>query len=183
MLVLAGLIGFFTALNLGATTVVSREGKAFWLVKALPISYKQQTLAKLLFGISIPVLWAAPLSVACVFLFKMSVFTVLGGFILGMIISIAATAFGMIFDFIKPKLVWTNEAEAIKQNMNGIMGMIVGAVTVGLLALLCYFLIVKSSLEIWTVSVMASGASVILAVLSIILLLKIGQKSLDEHDG
>lgn len=183
VLLLGGVIALFSAMNMGATTVVSREGKAFWLVKSLPVSYRQQTLAKLLFGISIPLIWGLPIAVAFMVVFDVSVLVATLGFVLGMAISAAITAAGMIFDFIRPKLVWTNEAEAIKQNMNGFFAMVLDAVIVGVLGVLVYLLIAYTALEIWAVCALTSAVTVAFTIISIAALLRIGEKSLDKLDA
>ena len=183
LLILAGAIGFFTSLNVGATTVVSREGKAFWLVKALPVSFRQQALAKLIFGLSIPVFWGIPLTAAFVLIFHIPFLLAVLGFVLGMLVSTAATAAGMIFDFVIPKLVWINEAEAMKQNLNAMLGMIPGVVFIGVLGVSAYLLIVYTSFELWAVCALISVLSVAFAALSIAALLRIGEKSLERLEA
>ena len=37
---------------------------------------------------------------------------------------ISTAALGMLVDAVRPKLVWQNEAEAVKQNINGFFGML-----------------------------------------------------------
>ena len=53
--------------------------------------------------------------------------------LLGFIGSIPLTAFNLMIDMAKPKLIWNNPQEAVKQNMNGLLGMLVSFLILGVL--------------------------------------------------
>ena len=118
--VLAGMAsGFlFSNLNMISSTAISREGTNISFMKYIPMSLKQQLQAKVLSGILMsvismllpifPLTWYFAAAAA-------SLITI----VLGNYASLA-------LDILHPKLVWEQEAAAVKQNMSGIVSMLAG---------------------------------------------------------
>ncbi len=180
MLILTALIGLFSSLNLGATTAMSREGKAAWLIKAMPLPYADLIWGKLLFGATIPLVWALPLALAAVFVLKASVLVAAGGLVLGMLLSFVMSAAGLLIDFIRPKLNWLNEAEPMKQNMNGLLSMALGTLFTVLFGFGGFVLIFKTNLELWAVNLILWFAVIVSAASVGKLLFVLGAKALEE---
>lgn len=97
-------------------TAITREGASFYVNKFLPISEKDQIIGKLLSGILIN---------SFVLVYIIIINLVLGSPIINFLVSISTCALTIIlinitqilFDIIKPKLNWTNEYKAVKQNL------------------------------------------------------------------
>ncbi len=113
-----------TSLNLITPTAISREGQNAYFMKFIPMSYFSQMLAKVFSGLII-----SGLGIAC-FLFPVAWFIKLPWnlTLIALVTSVLASIFmnflGMIADILHPKLVWEQEASAVKQNMNVIFTMI-----------------------------------------------------------
>ena len=97
-------------------TSITREGGSFYVNKFLPISAKHQIIGKLLSGVLIN-------SIVLVYIIIINL--VLGTPIINFVVSITTCILTIIlinitqilFDIIKPKLDWTNEYKAVKQNL------------------------------------------------------------------
>ncbi|HHX72401.1 MAG TPA: hypothetical protein GX701_05675 [Clostridiales bacterium] len=175
LLLIAGVIALPSSMNLGAYTAFSREGKGFWQVKSLPVSVETIMSAKVLFGVSINLTHAVPIALVALFVFKLSVGPVLGGLLLGLCLAATATAAGMLIDVNRPKLTWVNEAEAIKQNMNGVLGMLISFALTGILAAGCAFLLFGPGLSPVLLIVALFALSIALFLLLYLALIKIAQ--------
>lgn len=123
---------FINGTNGIASSALSREGRQFYLMKTLPVSYHFQLAAKITLagvlgligtclglGVAVPVL-GLPGHLA----------------LLGLIVLPGASTLphlaGIFFELNWPKLNWDNEQRAVKQNMNVLYGMIVSVVAAAL---------------------------------------------------
>ena len=113
-----------STLNLITPTALSREGSNIFFMKYIPMSYVKQIQAKIASGLAVSFLGILFSLVAAVFLLKMHPIVI----ILILLMSIQGMIFmnylGMIVDLIRPKLVWEQEAAAVKQNLNAAFTMI-----------------------------------------------------------
>ena len=121
------------AMNLVASTAVSREGNNFWISKMIPVSAERQVLAKFFSGYVIAALGTAVTAVILVAFAGVSIPRMLIVVIIGLLASVPMTAFNLLLDLMHPKLVWNNPQEAMKQNMNGLLGMVVSLILIGIL--------------------------------------------------
>jgi len=128
-----GLILFTGGMNLVASTAVSREGNNFWISKMIPVSAERQVLAKFFSGYVIAALGTAVTAVILVAFAGVSIPRMLIVVIIGLLASVPMTAFNLLLDLMHPKLVWNNPQEAMKQNMNGLLGMVVSLILIGIL--------------------------------------------------
>jgi ABC-2 type transport system permease protein len=119
-LALAGVI--FAAINPAASTIYSREGKTFWISKTIPITPRQQVTAKLLSAFSLSAATAILTIIAAAICYGISVYLAVGAIVLSLIVSFALAAVNVIVDLIHPKLNWNSQQEAIKQNLNVLIG-------------------------------------------------------------
>ncbi len=125
-LALCGLMIFVGAMNPAAATVISREGKAFWIAKMVPVSAKQQIKGKFYFGCSIALLGVLATAVLGGIILKLPILSVMAGAIVAILLGTAVSAISVLLDMAKPKLLWESEQQAIKQNMNAFFATMLG---------------------------------------------------------
>ncbi len=131
-----------SAINVAASSSFSREGASFWITKIIPYSLKQQAFVKALFSASISIMG---IIINCL-IFKVY-FNY--GFIQIGVISFVGILFaalwnliGVFIDMKRPKLEWTNETEAIKQNVNVVLSILLCiAISIG------YFFVISKMLQ------------------------------------
>lgn len=127
--VLAGMAsGFlFSNLNMISSTAISREGTNISFMKYIPMSLKQQLQAKVLSGILMSVIRML-LTMVCVY-FLLPIFPLTWYFAAAaasLITIVLGNYASLALDILHPKLVWEQEAAAVKQNMSGIVSMLAG---------------------------------------------------------
>ena len=127
--VLAGMAsGFlFSNLNMISSTAISREGTNISFMKYIPLSLKQQLQAKVLSGILMSVI-SMLLTMVCVY-FLLPIFPLTWYFAAAaasLITIVLGNYASLALDILHPKLVWEQEAAAVKQNMSGIVSMLAG---------------------------------------------------------
>ena len=146
ILIFAGIFTAFNAMNPAISSTFSREGTCFWILKSLPVSIENQIKGKLLAGYSISFLGAFLMALMALIAFRLSPLTILAAVILSALALYSICAVCLAIDFLRPKLVWNSPTEAIKQNMNVVLGMVAGLLFVFLAGLLGYLLL-KASLQ------------------------------------
>lgn len=114
---------FITGTNGIASSALSREGKIFYIMKIIPLSWKRQILAKIMVGVLFGAIGALMPLVIVIILLQPPAWLVLallavlpGGIFL-------PNLSGVIFELYWPKLNWDNEQKAVKQNLNVLYGM------------------------------------------------------------
>ena len=127
--VLAGMAsGFlFSNLNMISSTAISREGTNISFMKYIPMSLKQQLQAKVLSGILMSVI-SSCCTMVCVY-FLLPIFPLTWYFAAAaasLITIVLGNYASLALDILHPKLVWEQEAAAVKQNMSGIVSMLAG---------------------------------------------------------
>jgi ABC-2 type transport system permease protein len=118
----AGFMVFSGCLNGTASSAFSREGGQFWMSKVIPVTPREQVLAKFAHSYLIATLGFAAATIVLVFVFGFSVFLSAAALLLALTAGVALTAVGMIIDLARPLLDWINPMKAIKQNMNVLIG-------------------------------------------------------------
>mgnify|MGYP005774421857 FL=1 len=113
-----------SSINVVASSSFSREGASFWITKIIPYSLKQQAFVKALFSTSISIMG---IFINCI-VFKVYFHY---GFIqigviafVGILFAALWNLIGVFIDMKRPKLEWTNETEAIKQNVNVVLSVL-----------------------------------------------------------
>ena len=131
-----------SAINVVASSSFSREGASFWITKIIPYPLKQQAFVKALFSTSISMMG---IIINC-FIFKVYFnygFIQIGVIaFVGILFAALWNLIGVFIDMKRPKLEWTNETEAIKQNVNVVLSILLCiAISVG------YFFAVTKMLQ------------------------------------
>jgi len=113
-----------SAFNSIVQTSISREGKKFFVNKFLPIEYSHQIQGKILSGLFFGVINLLILTPLLMIVFKIELFLI-GIFIITSVLSILFVSFtGLIIDLYNPKLDWSREQSAVKQNINVVLSFI-----------------------------------------------------------
>ncbi len=135
------IIGVFNAtLNSIAITALTREGDNFGIMKQFPVDLFKQLEAKMLLGSMLSLFVALAYNLAILWLFKL-IFIDFIMMLLAAVLGIMLLSYlALLIDILHPKLTWTNEAQAVKQNINIVIFML------GTWALLALFIMVSLKL-------------------------------------
>ena len=123
---------FVSGVNGITESALSREGKIFYFMKIVPMSWFRQLMAKITVGILFSLAGALiPLILLVVFIqpplwFALALLAILPGAVLLPNLS------GIIFEMFWPKLNWDNEQKAVKQNLNVLYGILLAMLLAGL---------------------------------------------------
>ncbi len=123
--ILVGFGAFISSANAITSTAISREGKTLYFTKYIPVSMSKQMNAKAMSGILLSGVGILLLSVLAVFL-GADVYTAVIAFVLSIVATVAGSYAGLLIDAARPKLSWMNEQQAIKQNLNVMLHMLLG---------------------------------------------------------
>lgn len=127
MLAIIGLIVFIAGSNGITATSISREGKGFYISKYIPLAYQKQIQAKILSAYVFGALGAVALILIVRILMPLQISLVAMLLGLSLVAILPVIELGMLIDILRPKLVWENEQQAFKQNLNVIL-LMMGAV-------------------------------------------------------
>ncbi|MGM0396221.1 MAG: putative ABC transporter permease subunit [Bacillota bacterium] len=122
-----GVIASFGILNsLGATTF-SREGTNMWIQRTLPIQPRVQVMGRVLSSVVLQIIGGVLLIGAILFIAPLNMLEIIIILLMGTGASIPLIMIGMAVDIIRPMLQWTNPQQAMKQNLNVLISMAIGA--------------------------------------------------------
>lgn len=130
-LIMAGILAVIGSMNMAASTTISREGRMFWLSKAMPVEPGHQLIAKSLATYSMSALAVLTSGITISWSFGLNYSTSIRGHILALAATVATVLISVIIDVSNPKLTWDNQTQAVKQNVNAMIAMIAGLVLVG----------------------------------------------------
>lgn len=138
--VVMALIGFIGSSNGVASTTFSREGKQFWISRALPGRVEDQVLGKILSALAVQCLGIVTLIISLSFIITVDFLISSSIVILGLLVSIPLILIGMIIDIHRPLLDWDNPQKAMKQNLNVMFSILGGVLYIGISALLIFLM-------------------------------------------
>ena len=169
VLVISFLVGsFMGGINMISSTAISREGTNAYFMKFIPVPVETQAFAKAACGIIISAVsgWLLLIPLHLVLSYPIYLDLI---FVVGSLVSVIMTnLFGILIDLLRPKLVWEQEATAVKQNLNGVISILLSF----LLAAVCFGLLYIG----WDqVLLIAIGLLVIQIVLSFLLYVGVKQ--------
>ena len=181
LFLLTALLAFMGVLNPAATTTISREGKAFAYLRSMPVSMAAQMTARFALAMCIAMGGIALAAAALLFLGIAPPHVVICAFILAAAASTGATALSMIPDVRNPKLIWNTEAEAMKQNMNSMLGMLLAlAALLGLTA--AAVLLWLTPLGLWLVFPLLTALFLVFGFFMLRVLIAQAQKSVAKYE-
>ncbi len=134
-------IGIFLAgTNNIASTAVTREGQNFFVMKMIPVSYKIQLLGKMIPGMIVGAM-ACILSFGVIgILLTIPVHIVLLAIAFSILGALTVSNINLWIGCIKPKLDWTTEAQAVKQSVVALVGILLSMALGGAMILLFFIL-------------------------------------------
>lgn len=147
-LALIGFIAFYGIINNIGTTTFSREGSNMWIQRTLPIKVQDQINGRVLSSLIVQVLGIVVLLISVSFIIKLNLVNLLIIALIGIISSIPMTQIGMIIDILRPMLKWTNPQQAMKQNLNVLIGMGVAVIYGGGIGFFLYKLVGKININL-----------------------------------
>lgn len=121
---------FTAGVNTVASTAVSREGQTFWVAKMIPVSPREQILGKFIQGLSVSFLGVISTGIVLIIFFDFTIYRVLIMIMLGVLGAGLLVALNLMIDVLHPKLVWSSPQEAMKQNMNALLGMLASVIVI-----------------------------------------------------
>jgi ABC-2 type transport system permease protein len=128
--VLVGIGAFISSANAITSTAISREGRSLYFMKFIPMPMHKQLMAKVYTGMLLSSFGIVLMAVIAVIM-GVGVVTVLIALALSLLAMTAGALVGLLIDAARPKLDWINEQQAIKQNLNVILHMLVGMLMAG----------------------------------------------------
>lgn len=141
-LIILGLaVGFLVGgMNMISSTAISREGSNYTYMKYIPMSYQDQIHAKAYCGIFMSIVTLV-LTIIPLYLFlPLPILNYLIVFGCSIISAIIVNFLGIIIDLSHPKLVWEQEAAAVKQNLGGVLSIFGGVGLCAVMIALCFFI-------------------------------------------
>lgn len=169
-LIAAGLSVLFGSLNVAASTCVSREGRMFAWSLVAPVPFETQAEAKAFFPLLLSWVMALLMCLSLGVAVKVPTPGLLAGFALSIPMMVPSTIIQLIVDILRPKLNWTNQTEAIKQNMNSMLGMLFGFLYAAALIALAVAGIIGLKMSAFVVYMVFWPVAILLVVVSIWLL-------------
>ena len=167
---------FFGATSTISSTAISREGERMSLFKSLPIKMMLVIKAKLIIGsvvsVFVPIVFLTILTI----LFRPSIILIIVSLITIILTAVFANSFNLVFDVFKPKLVWDNETQAVKQNFIAVIPMFLAIILIGLS--IYAFIVYIEYRVLMSVLILVSLLGLSLFIYNIIIK-KYGLKSLD----
>ena len=116
---------FIASMTMISSTAVSREGKNAFLIKTWPLSPVTQMRAKITIGTLITAVLLLLAFVALGIIAQINPIYLLLSFIPLIILLVVANYVMLLVDAAHPFLDWENETAAVKQNKNGLWGMLI----------------------------------------------------------
>jgi ABC-2 type transport system permease protein len=143
-----GIMLFVACINIVACTAVSREGATFWVSKTIPLSPSRQVMGKLLHAIAISMIGIIVTSIPLYMVFRPTPLRFLVILLISLPGILLINLLNLMVDVLRPKLEWNNPQEAVKQNMNGLLGILLSVATIIFLGGLSFLLFVFGVPEI-----------------------------------
>ena len=182
-LIILGLSTLLPAMNSIAATSFSREGKHFSFMKYIPVSYRDQWLAK--YSISMIISFIGINIFATIFyiVIKLDIVTILIFYIISLLAMSSTNLIGMYIDSIQPKLIWDDENNALRENFNTFISMAVSLLIFGVLFGVTYGYLYKSMhMPFWIIFIIILIVLIIFNSLFIIITKKSGYKNIIEQE-
>lgn len=161
MILLVGVMGM--SLNVGAATTISREGKNFYIMKTMPVPVKTQIQAKMVLYLIISSATIVVSQIIASVLFFNAV-NMICGMIFLLIYNYGYNCFCIYMDINKPKLNWVTHNEAVKNNKNATLAMLINMavfIVMAIVPILAFVLIpvqAAAMAVLWTVLILIAIA-------------------------
>ena len=157
-LIFAGCMALPCFVNVAASTSVSREGGRLAISRMLPVSARTHLTAKLLTGLAVNLISMLSAAVVIAVILRETAIWLLPAALLALAISYATSAVSLTIDAIQPRLNWTNETQAMKQNFNSLIAMLICMLLIGVVVAIP-FLLMHASPALRMAAVLAALAA------------------------
>lgn len=117
---------FLSAMNGITATCISREGRHAYVMKYIPLGYREQILAKFFSGMLVSSVSLLLLAVIAAVFLSLSLLTLGLLLVAGFNAILFTRLSGVFIDALRPRLNWDSETKAVKQNMNVMLNMLAG---------------------------------------------------------
>jgi ABC-2 type transport system permease protein len=183
LLVISGLSILIPAMNSIASTSFSREGKHFSFMKYIPVSYKEQWLAKYLISMIISFIGINIFATIFYILIRLDILTILVLYIIRLLQVSATNLIGMYIDSIQPKLIWDDENNALRENFNTFISMSVALLIFGITCGTTYFYLYKQiHMSFLGILLILTVLSLLLNLIFVLIIKKSGYKNIIEQE-
>ena len=173
---------FTAGMNPAASTSMSREGNNFWISKLIPVTARQQVTAKFMVSYLISAGGVIITGLILWIFIKQAPLYVLGAVLVGLLGAVPMVALNLALDVFHPKLIWNTEQEAMKQNMNGGIGMLLSLLVILIIGIVVLVML-AASLPMWSVFAAIGAVSAILGVLTVFIMLSTAEKKFAELEA
>ncbi len=177
-----GLMLFTAGINLVASTSLSREGQTFWITKLIPVSAEQQITAKFLISYLVSAVGVIVTGIIMWAFLKVSPAWVFSAILVGLLGAVPMVALNLLLDVFHPKLVWNSEQEAMKQNLNGGIGMLLSILVLLVLGIAA-FMLLSLQQPMWLVFIALGVISIIMGILFILALFAVAKRKYQELEA
>jgi ABC-2 type transport system permease protein len=175
-----GISVLLTAMNSLGSSAITREGKYYYAMKYLPISYKKQLHMKALVSIIIS-------SVFCfIYIILLSIVLNVDNavswyyLILSFAEIIFTTYFGLYLDTINPRLNWDDELNALRGNTNVFFNMAYAIMIAGAFAGIAYMLYVFTTIPLLAMEMILLVVTIVADILMVNICIKKGSENIEE---
>ena len=124
LLIVIGAFMFLSSASSSTSSAISREGNSARVLKTLPISLKIQLDAKVYFAMIFDLIGLVALEAVAVVTLNIPVYYFLIVDVPIIILMLIVNYLSILIDLRKPRLDWVEESEAVKQNFNVFVSMI-----------------------------------------------------------
>ena len=150
-----GLMLFASSMNLISCTSISREGRTFWISKIIPASPRDQILAKLLHSSCLSLVALIIIALPLYFLLGILLYRLIIIVFIGFLVNVLINIVGLIVDLLRPKLEWNDPQEAIKQNLNAFLAMIISLIIMLIIGGVSILLLIKGVSEFFIYGILS----------------------------
>lgn len=149
------IILFLSSLMSSSSSAISRDGSSAVYMKSMPVDLKKQLDVKLCFSLILDIVVIAIVETILMVVFKPPlIYLILINIPLLLVISIL-NYIGLLLDLLRPKLNWKDENEAVKQNFNLFISMIINIVICAMFVVLGIILL-KGNINIYLIFILTS---------------------------
>lgn len=161
---------------------ISMEGRNLFVIKSLPIKFYQFIGAKLLFSFILNIPFILISTITFSIIINSSIEAIFIMLLFSLVLTLISSVIGMLFNLNWPKLVWDNEAIAVKQGFSVFATLMCNIVfcAVNLLPYLLLFFDINAVLSFAEYFAILFAFYVILLVVTTIILFKHGKKLFDK---
>lgn len=173
----AGYCYLMSSINVACMTMYSREGAAIWIPLAVPVRAKAFYDGKLLCSLSISLVSVLMTALAFMGFLRINAALAFGSALLGFLGCLPALILMLLLDMGWPRLHWDSERQAMKSNVNSMLGMLIGFIF-GPLLFLAGFALVSAGLSLPQAILIVTALCALLAVAFYTLSARVSQQLL-----